>query len=218
MNPRLWGALLLCLVLRAGAATPDVGVYTEAWGIESETVRELARQLGAVTGQPLERWRVVWCHQTTPEVTALSNYVAAGHGLLLSGTAVAVVHQLGLDTLHTKPVTFGDDRAQAGLIPAAAGHPAFSGLDLDRGVLWMNNAVYPAFAAIRSARGAVLANGSLGPVVEYQLGRGRIIACPWRLSPLYYHAARSFVSGLRRCRARRTSNICARRHCSRTRY
>lgn len=198
MKPRLWGVLLLCLALRAGNAAPDVGVYTEPWGIESETVRELARQLGAVTGQPLERCRVVWCHQTTPDVTALSNYVAAGHGLLLSGTAVAVVHQLGLDTLQTKPVTFGDDRAQAGLIPAAAGHPAFSGLDLDRGVIWMNNAVYPAFAEIRSARGAVLANGSLGPVVEYQLGRGRIIACPWRVSPLYYHAARGYRGNFER--------------------
>ena len=128
----------------------------------------------------------------------MSNYVAAGHGLLLSGTAVAVVNQLGLDTLHTKPVTFGDDRAQAGLIPAAAGHPAFNGLDLDRGAIWMNNAAYPAFAEIRSARGSVLANGSLGPVVEYQLGRGRIIACPWRLSPLYYHAARGYRDNFER--------------------
>lgn len=197
MNPRLWGALLLCLVLRAGAATPDVGVYTEAWGIESETVRELARQLGAVTGQPLERFGVVWCHQTTPDVTVLSNYVSAGHGLLLSGAAVALVNQLGLDTLQTKPVTFGDDRAQAGLIPAA-GHPAFNGLDPDRGVIWMNNAVYPAFAEIRATRGLVLASGSLGPVVEYRLGLGRIIACPWRVSPLYYHAARGYRDNIER--------------------
>ena len=62
----------------------------------------------------------------------------------------------------------------------------------------MNNAVYPAFAEIRSARGSVLANGSLGPVVEYQLGRGRIIACPWRLSPLYYHAARGYRDNFER--------------------
>jgi hypothetical protein len=175
-----------------------VGVYTEAWGIEAETVRELARQIGAATGQPWERSRVVWCHQTTPAVTALSNHVAAGHGLLLSGAAVALVNQLGLDTLRTRPVTFGDDRAQAGLIPAAAGHPAFHGLDPERGAIWMNNAVYPAFAEIRAARGLVLANGSLGPVVEYQLGQGRIIACPWRISPLYYHAARGYRENFER--------------------
>jgi hypothetical protein len=199
MKPWHWCLLILGLALRAGAAAPDVGVYTEPWGIEAETVRELGRQLGAGTGQPLERFGVVWCHHTTPDVIALSNFVAAGHGLLLSGAAVAVVNQLGLDTLQTKPVTFGDDRAQAGLIPTAAGHPAFSGLDLDRGVIWMNNAVYPAFAEIRSARGPVLGIGSLGPVVEYQLGQGRIIACPWRVSPLYYHAARGYRNNFERC-------------------
>lgn len=198
MNPRLWTVLIFCLALRVGGAMSDVGVLTEPWGIESETVRELARQMGAPVGQPPDQSLVVWCHQTTPDVTTISNYVTAGHGLLLSGTAVAMLNQLGLDTLQTKPVTFGDDRAQAGLIPAVAGHPAFNGLDLDRGVIWMNNAVYPAYAEIRSTRGLVLANGSLGPVVEYRLGRGRIIACPWRVSPLYYHAARGYRQNFER--------------------
>lgn len=198
MNPPLWGFLVVGLALRAGAAMPEVGLMTEPRGIEAETVRELARQMGAATGQPLEHSRVLWCHQTAPDVAVLSNYVAAGHGLLLSGTAVTVVNQLGLDTLQTKPVTFGDDRAQAGLVPAIAGHPIFSGLDPERGVIWMNNAVYPAFAEIRSARGLVLANGSLGPVVEYQLGRGRIVVCPWRISPLYYHAARGYRDSFER--------------------
>src|SRR5512137_2248155 len=169
MNPRLWTVLIFCLALRVGAAMPDLDVLTEPWGIEAETVRDLARQMGATIGQPPEQSRVVWCHQTKPDVITMSNYVSAGHGLLLSGTAVALVNQLGLDTLQTKPVTFGDDRAQAGLIPAAVGHAAFRGLELDRGLIWMNNAVYPAFAEIRSARGLVLANGSLGPVVEYPL-------------------------------------------------
>ena len=198
MNWQLCGALLLGLALPVGAAVREVGFFTERYGIESETARELATKLGAVTGQPLERFPVVWCHQNTPEVVALSNYVASGHGLLLSGAAVTVVNQLGLDTLHTTPVTFGHDRAQAGLIPVAAGHPAFRGLDPDRGVIWMDNAVYPAFAEIHPARGSVLANGSVGPVVEYQLGRGRIIACPWQLSPLYFHAPRGYRDNFER--------------------
>jgi hypothetical protein len=198
MNVQIWSVLVVGLALRAGAALPEVGVLTEPWGIEAETVRDLAWELGSAPGQPWERSRVVWCHQTIPDVTSLSNYVAAGHGLLLSGAAVALVNQLGLDTIQTQPVTFGDDRAQAGLLPAIAGHPVFRGLDPDRGVIWLNNAVYPAFAEIRAARGQVLASGSLGPVVEYPLGRGRIIVCPWRISPLYYHAARGYRDNFER--------------------
>jgi formylglycine-generating enzyme required for sulfatase activity len=198
MNRQLWSVLILGLLLPAGATALEVGFYTEPWGIESETACELANQLGAITGQPLERFPVLWCHQTTPSVDALSNYVATGHGLLLSGASVALVNLLGLDTLHTKPVTFGHDRAQAGLMPVAAGHPAFRGLDPDRGVIWMNNAIYPAFAEVGAEQGSVLANGSVGPVVEYRLGLGRIIACPWRLSPLYFHASRGYRDNFER--------------------
>ena len=198
MNWLLCGVLVLSLVPRSGAAAPAVGVYTEPWGEESETARELARGLGAVSGQPWEQFPVLWCHQSTPDVTALSNYVASGHGLLLSGAAVTLVNRLGLDTLHTEPVTFGHDRAQAGLTPVATGHPAFRGLDADHGVVWMNNAIYPAFAEVRSARGTLLASGPGGPVVEYQLGRGRVIVCPWRLSPLYFHAPRGYRENFER--------------------
>lgn len=192
MNPLRWGIAVVVSALRLMAAMPEVGVVTESRGIEAETVRELARQVGAAIGQPWEQTRVVWCHQAVPDVAVLSNHVVSGGSLLLSGSAVTVVNQLGLDTLKTRPVTFGDDRAQAGLIPAAAHHRVFSGLDPDRGVIWMNNVVYPAFAEIRATRGLLLANGSLGPVVEYQLGLGRIIVCPWRISPLYYHAPRGY--------------------------
>jgi hypothetical protein len=192
MCRQLYCLVFLSFILRAGAATSEVGFYTEPWGIESETVRELASKLGAVTGQPLERFSVIWCHQNTPDINALSNYVATGHGLLLSGASVTLINQLGLDTLQTKPVTFGDDRAQAGLTPVIAGHLAFRGLDPDRGAIWLNNVIYPAFAEISSGRGSLLAGGSAGPVVEYQLGRGRIIICPWRLSPLYFHAAQGY--------------------------
>jgi hypothetical protein len=162
------------------ALLPLAAMFTEPWGDEAETARELARKLG------VEKSSVIWCHQTTPDVATLSNHVATGHGLLLSGSAVTLVNSLGLDTLHTKPVTFGHDRAQAGLTPVDAGHPVFRGLDPDRGVIWMSNAIYPAFAEVRFSRGATLANN----VVEYRLGKGRVIAFPWRLSPLYFHAPR----------------------------
>jgi len=188
VNHRLW-SLWLGLVLQASAAGTDVALLSEPSGIEAETVRDLARQMGVALDAPFDRHRVVWCHHTLPDLLQISNYVAAGHGLLLSGDAVVLVNHLGLDTLQTSPVTFGDDRAQAGLVPTTTAHAIFRGLDPDRGVIWMNNAVYPAFAEITAARGQVLASGSLGPVTEYALGKGRIVVCPWRISPLYYHAA-----------------------------
>lgn len=193
-----WAALVLGLALRAAASVSDIGFFTEKRGIEAETARELARQIGGATDQSWEQFRVLWCHQEAPGITALSNYVAAGNGLLLSGNAVTLVNTLGLDDLQTRPVTFGDDRAQAGLVPVVPGHPAFHGLAPDRGVIWMNNAIYPAFAGIQSTRGQVLATGSAGPILEYQIGRGKIVVCPWRISPLYYHAASGYRADFER--------------------
>ena len=183
MNRRICGVLVLSLALRAGAA-----VYTEPWGDEAETARELARKLH------IEQLPVIWCHQTTTDIATLSNQVANGRGLLLSGSAVTLLNQLGLDTIHTKPVTFGHDRAQAGLTPVDAGHQAFRGLEPDRGVIWMSNVIFPAFAEVRFTRGTELANN----VVEYRLGKGHIIAFPWRLSPLYFHAPRGYRENFER--------------------
>ena len=193
-------------------------------GVESDTAFELARKLAGATpvamgddnSPSLEGFAAVWCHQgdtTQPTgllfsaktVAALSNYVAAGHGLLLSGTAVALVNALGVDTVRTAPAGFGCDRAQAGLIPVETGHPAFRGLDLDRGVLWMSSAVFPAFAEFHPTRsppgGSLLAKtpgGPENPLMEYRLGRGRVVACGWRLSPLYYHATRDYRDNFER--------------------
>jgi formylglycine-generating enzyme required for sulfatase activity len=101
----------------------------------------------------------------------------------------------GAGSVETKAQTFGHDRGQAGLVPVVSAHPAFQGLDLDRGVVWMSNAVYPAFARFRPGAGAgqamVLARtpgGPENPLLEYPLGKGRIVALAWRLSP-HYHAA-----------------------------
>jgi formylglycine-generating enzyme required for sulfatase activity len=182
----------------------------EVRGVETDIAGELARKLAAATlitpASKLDDFAAVWCHQgdTTlatgvlfqaQTVAALSNYVAAGHGLLLSGTAAALVNALGVDKVRPTPVTFGEDRAQAGLVPVAAGHPALRGLDLDRGVAWMTCAVFPAFATFHPAAGTLLAKtpgGPENPLLEYPLGCGRIIVCGWRLSPLYHDAPQSY--------------------------
>ena len=114
--------------------------------------------------------------------------------LLLTGVAAGLVAPLGLDTLRTRPVVFGHDRtsgwARAGRhgtssprrprpgprravdeqcrIPGVCRVPsaefAWRG-DLWRGRRWPEN-----------------------PLVEYRLGRGRVVALAWRLSP-HYHIA-----------------------------
>jgi formylglycine-generating enzyme required for sulfatase activity len=221
----------LGIALQSLAATSDAGVGflsglapAELRGVETDTAWELAQKLGAaqpvgcaeVSAPALAGFAAVWCHQgdTTQAtgllfqaqtIAALSNYVASGHGLLLSGTAAALVPALGADTVRYAPVSFGHDRAQAGLIPVAAGHPALRGLDLDRGVAWMSCAAYPAFTEFhptsKPSKATLLARTPGGPensLLEYRLGRGRIIVCGWRLSPLYVDAPRSYRDNFER--------------------
>jgi len=158
----------------------------------------------------LENLGTIWCHHgdtaqpdapvfDSQTLEALRRFVADGRGLWLSGGAVSLLEPLGLDTLRAPPVRTAQDSAAAGLIPLATGHPAFCGLDLDLGVLWMSNAIYPAFAEFRlmsePARGMILAHcpGEPDcPLVEYELDKGRVIALGWRLNPLYGHAPSAF--------------------------
>ena len=189
---------------------------------ESEAACDVARRLvgarlirptGSATvvgrdGRPvaLDQFAAIWLHQgdtaavTEPTaegrmLSALRQYVLDGHGLLLSGTAARFIAPLKAGAVQIKPVTFGHDRGQAGLVPVQLGHPAFRGLTLERDVLWMSNAVYPAFAAFRPAArpagGILLARtpgGPENPLMEFPLGKGRVIALAWRLSP-HYHVA-----------------------------
>ena len=199
------------LVARAADGKPDAG---------SDMARETVERLIKVTAiQPTpdgrfvdqagvevapERFGMIWCHddETSQKSTIFSprtlqtlrRFSSAGHGLLLSGGAVALAGPLGIDTVRLQPLDFGNDRAQAGLIPLA-GHPAFQGADLDRGVLWMTNAVFPAFAEFHPlaspARGMILAQtpgGPENPLLEYPLGQGRVIVLGWRFGRLYNDA------------------------------
>ena len=167
----------------------------------------------------LGRLRAVWCHEgDTPRadapafdpqtVKALRQFVDNGGGLWLSGGAAALVDPLGVDKLRVQAVRTAQDTAAAGLVPAAPGHPALRGLDLDRGVLWLSNAAFPAFAEFRflgrPAKGTILARSPGGPdcpLVEYQAGKGRVIALGWRLDPLYVHAPPAYRRNFERLAA-----------------
>jgi len=192
--------------------------------IELHRAWTLARDLGASTllhggaggrfvdgeerDRPLSDFRVVWHHEDGLDaprwdgaaLRALARYVQDGGRLLLSGTAAGLLADLELDTVRTRRLTFGNDRAQSGLIPAAAEHPAFSGLDLERGVLWFNNAAYPAFEIFEPAGGRVLARtpgGAPVPLVEHRRGAGRVIAAAWRLGVPHRNVSAAYARNFR---------------------
>lgn len=163
----------------------------------------------------------IWCHhgQTAepaaavfaPEtLAALRDFVAGGRGLWLSGGAVTLLNPLELDTLQSKPVRSAQDSAAAGLVPRIESHPVFESLDLAQGVCWMSNAAYPALAEFRLTasppRGRILAQCPGAPdcpLVEYSLGKGRVLVLAWQLDPLYGHAS----SGYRRNWEQLASNV-----------
>jgi formylglycine-generating enzyme required for sulfatase activity len=200
---------------------------TDRVTIQSDDVFQLAKRLARATailrgndgqfvdstGQTvsLDRFRVIWCHEGDPArqpallrqgpmPERLSEFVRRGGGLLLSGTAATLVTPLQLDTVRVQANRSGDDYGQAGLVPVDLAHPVFRDLTLDRGVLWMSNAVFPAFAqfslagkaAPASAPKRLLARTPGGPeipLLEYGLGQGRVIVLGWHVGRLYADAA-----------------------------
>ncbi|MBN1442803.1 MAG: hypothetical protein JXA90_08840, partial [Planctomycetes bacterium] len=88
----------------------------------------------------LERFRVVWIHEgeraQVPDAlrspasrSALRRRVEEGGALLLSGAALALVHDLGMETSVPRRVPAGTDRYAASIVPVEADHPVFQGLE-----------------------------------------------------------------------------------------
>ncbi|HPA18366.1 MAG TPA: SUMF1/EgtB/PvdO family nonheme iron enzyme [Verrucomicrobiae bacterium] len=213
-------------VIGGGIGFLMAGDMSDAVGVESHPARDLAERLVSATvilpngdgrfvdrdGKvvTLDRFRVVWCHggdsvqrldlaSQPTAVESLRQYVGGGRGLLLSGGAAALVAPLQVDTVRMRPMKSDNDRGQAGLVPLNLWHPAFRGLDIDRGVLWMSNAMFPSFAEFRPtsspAKGMRLARTPGGPeipLLEYGLGDGRIVVMGWQLGRLYGDAAAAY--------------------------
>ncbi len=155
--------------------------------------------------------------QTTPlfddaVVAQLRAYEESGQGrgLLLLGGAVALLKPLGLASeLSTTPLTFGEDRAQLGLAPVNPGTRLFE--TPKRGVLWLTNAAFPAFARVElNASDALTAATSLSPDVpnplvvftcgadsETTAGLARVLAYGVRVSPLFDSAADEYQENFR---------------------
>ncbi len=148
----------------------------------------------------LTQFDVVWCHQgdlsTLPAdlqnpgtVEALRGFVAEGKGLFLSGVAARLVVEMGLETASMRIVAPGHDSFQAALVPVVKDHPVFASLPSNPiGVIFFTSGGYPAFADFykspRPLAGRLLARSNYAdenPLVEYRLGKGRIIVLGWRI-------------------------------------
>ena len=174
-----------------------------------------------VPGKPvaLEDFPVIWFHQGdavdpsgpiygSASIQSLRKHVADGRGLLLSGAALAMVRNLGIEPVQPRRGSGGRGPFAAGLIPVEPKHPVFEGLTsssfIDEKRFPINDEGFPAFADFFGtggpAGGMLLAratSGSENPLVEYALGKGRVIVLGWRL-PRYDYPANPHRANLER--------------------
>ena len=168
---------------------------------------------------PLDRFGVLWIHQgdamnvppvlrAAEVVAAIRKHVSEGRGLFLSGAALALVHDLGVERLSPRLGMPGADTMSAGVTPLAANHPIFQGLTFDGSSATVTDAGFPAFADFYGLGGptggmllaSAAPNSGENPLVEYELGKGRVIAMGWRL-PHFAHAANAHRANLERLAA-----------------
>jgi formylglycine-generating enzyme required for sulfatase activity len=141
---------------------------------------------------------VVWLHegdQTSfataisdkETIAALKKYVADGGGLLLTGVALSLVHDLGVEPARPRIGPSGNDSGTAPLRPLVKGHPIFSGIADSGATVMITDSGHPAFSDFHGTNGPgggmLLAQtgGSENALVEYELGKGRILVMGWRL-------------------------------------
>ena len=185
----------------------DCGQLTVATG-DGQFVDENGKPIS------LDRFDVIWYHQgdatdqTGPihdakTLDALKKYVADGGGLFLSGAALAMVHAMQVEPMRPRLGGPGNDASRAMLRPLVKKHPAFRGLAFSGSQVQISDAGHPAFADFHGTPGPtggmLLAQtgGSENALVEYELGKGRIIAMGWRL-PHYAHATNAHRENLQR--------------------
>ena len=167
---------------------------------------------------PLDRFQVLWYHEgDTSSPTAihgarsfpmLRKFVTEGGRLFLSGAGLAVVHTLGIEPAAPRRGNGGRDAYLAQLVPLETQHPVFRGLSasgaFDAAPVPTTDAGFPAYSDFAGSggptTGMLLARANCGdenPLVEYQLGKGRIIVLGWRL-PHYSHAGNAHRANLER--------------------
>jgi len=185
-----------------GNNAPSGEVAARKFGLEALGGREVAVEAEGKLVIP-EELKALWWHceqgplpgamQNPAVKKALLDWVADGHGLFLSGTALAYVQTLGLEpTAPRLSASGGNDNFTAGVSPGImAKHPIYEGFDEGKPVVLVS-AGFPAFADFWGS-GGPLGGSVLGeaypdagehPFVEYGHGKGRVVAIGWRL-PYY---------------------------------
>ncbi len=139
---------------------------------------------------------VLWYHQGDaiernamyrgPSLAEIKQFAAQGRGVLLSGGALAMVAQLGLEgVIRPQRHELGNWRDPAGMVPVEKNHPAFYGLPNEEDIVWISQGGCPAVADFYwggPVEGMILAktpSGPENPLVEYTLGKGRVIVFGW---------------------------------------
>ncbi|MDD4869590.1 MAG: SUMF1/EgtB/PvdO family nonheme iron enzyme [Kiritimatiellae bacterium] len=200
---------------------------------ESQAALELARKLSTPValvpdengnlltenGRPadLSGLNTVWFHQgdSTSDgpvydekvIDTLRRFVQKGGGLFLSGSALSMVVELGIEKAIPRRGGPGTDGGEAAIVPLLPKHPVFQGWPSDGGTIKISNSGYPAFADFHGTGGpfggmllARTPGGMEHPLVEYELGKGRIIAMGWRL-PHYSNTNNTFRNNLEKLTA-----------------
>ena len=146
----------------------------------------------------LEEFDVAWYHEgddvgaaSLSEKTRqdLLAYLKEGGSLLLSGAAGRLLNELAVETTPLRILGPTEAAFLTGIrvSPEHRSHPAFAGLDTTKPILLTSlggNALAD-FYDTAGPHGRLLAEGNAGqgerPLVEYSVGRGRVIFVGWRL-------------------------------------
>jgi len=133
---------------------------------------------------------------------ALLDWLGRGGGLFLSGTALAYVVPLGLESASPRVgPTAGEDATISGVVPNPPDHPIYAGFEPGQPIR-LNSGGYPPFAdfypggsSAANEIGKAYGGTTEAPLVEYSYGKGRVIALGWRC-PHYSRAANEWRGNL----------------------
>ena len=192
--------------LAAEPALSEMGPHNRAaWetaqaiGTATLLVSRPGGQFADASGQPRELagFDVAWHHQGDsirrtvlhggPHLAAIRRFAEQGGGVLLSGGALAMVDNLGLEPdVRAQRHELENYRDPAALVAVVPAHPVFAGLSAERDLIWLSQGGCPAVADFYwggPGEGRVLGNtpdGVRKPLVEYAVGTGRLIVFGWR--------------------------------------